>query len=1051
MDIAASLIKLFFGSKADKDRKEVEPYLVKIKAVYPTIEALSNDELRAHSSNLKKQIANFIAADEARIVELKARLELPDTSLSDKEKISKEIDETVKRIDEKIEQKLDELLPEAFAIMKDTARRFAQNETVEVTANDFDRELAATKDFVKIEGDKAIYATHWLAGGNDVRWDMIHYDVQLFGGVVLHKGKIAEMATGEGKTLVATLPVFLNALAGKGVHMVTVNDYLARRDSEWMGPMYQFHGLTVDCIDRHQPNSDARRKAYMADITFGTNNEYGFDYLRDNMASSPKDLVQRKHHYAIVDEVDSVLIDDARTPLIISGPVPKGDDQLFEQYRPAIEHLYNLQKNLVTNLLAESRQLLGEGKNEEGGIKLYRSHKGLPKYKPLIKFLSEQGIKAQMQKTENIYMQDNNRRMPEITDDLYFVIDEKMNSVELTDKGHEALSKYFNEEGFFVLPDIGARIAEIEKEEITPEEKAQKRDAVINDYAVKAERVHTVIQLLKAYAMFEKDVEYVVMDNKVKIVDEQTGRILDGRRYSDGLHQAIEAKERVKVEAATQTFATITLQNYFRMYHKLAGMTGTAETEASEFWSIYKLDVVVIPTNRKVIRDDRQDLVYKTKREKYNAVIEEIVKLVEQGRPVLVGTTSVEISELLSRMLKLRGIKHNVLNAKQHQLEAQIVAEAGRSGQVTIATNMAGRGTDIKLGEGVVELGGLHILGTERHESRRIDNQLRGRSGRQGDPGSSRFYLSLEDDLMRLFGSDRLSGLMQKLGMQEGEPIENNMVSRAIENAQKRVEGHHFEIRKTLLDYDNVMNQQRTVIYSLRRDLMQEPDLEPILNEYLSDLLDDMYAGLEVSKAARDIEDEKPVRARLSEVMNIDRVLPGDAPLPTREEAQELVQSIMAQLREEAGPLYADLLRYFLLEELDRGWKEHLRNMDFLRDGIGLRGYGQRDPKLEYKREGFNMFQELLVHIREGAFRALTRVRVEQRPTEVAEEVVAAPEPEPMFQHKEQPQQLSYSNEPEDLLGAPAQAKAENKPGRNDPCPCGSGKKYKKCCGANEN
>ena len=1050
MDIAASLIKLFFGSKADKDRKEVEPYLVKIKAVYPTIEALSNDELRAHSSNLKKQIANFIAADEARIVELKARLELPDTSLSDKEKISKEIDETVKRIDEKIEQKLDELLPEAFAIMKDTARRFAQNETVEVTANDFDRELAATKDFVKIEGDKAIYATHWLAGGNDVRWDMIHYDVQLFGGVVLHKGKIAEMATGEGKTLVATLPVFLNALAGKGVHMVTVNDYLARRDSEWMGPMYQFHGLTVDCIDRHQPNSDARRKAYMADITFGTNNEYGFDYLRDNMASSPKDLVQRKHHYAIVDEVDSVLIDDARTPLIISGPVPKGDDQLFEQYRPAIEHLYNLQKNLVTNLLAESRQLLGEGKNEEGGIKLYRSHKGLPKYKPLIKFLSEQGIKAQMQKTENIYMQDNNRRMPEITDDLYFVIDEKMNSVELTDKGHEALSKYFNEEGFFVLPDIGARIAEIEKEEITPEEKAQKRDAVINDYAVKAERVHTVIQLLKAYAMFEKDVEYVVMDNKVKIVDEQTGRILDGRRYSDGLHQAIEAKERVKVEAATQTFATITLQNYFRMYHKLAGMTGTAETEASEFWSIYKLDVVVIPTNRKVIRDDRQDLVYKTKREKYNAVIEEIVKLVEQGRPVLVGTTSVEISELLSRMLKLRGIKHNVLNAKQHQLEAQIVAEAGRSGQVTIATNMAGRGTDIVLGEGVLELGGLHILGTERHESRRIDNQLRGRSGRQGDPGSSRFYLSLEDDLMRLFGSDRLSGLMQKLGMQEGEPIENNMVSRAIENAQKRVEGHHFEIRKTLLDYDNVMNQQRTVIYSLRRDLMQEPDLEPILNEYLSDLLDDMYAGLEVSKAARDIEDEKPVRARLSEVMNIDRVLPGDAPLPTREEAQELVLSIMAQLREEAGPLYADLLRYFLLEELDRGWKEHLRNMDFLRDGIGLRGYGQRDPKLEYKREGFNMFQELLVHIREGAFRALTRVRVEQRPTEVAEEVVAAPEPEPMFQHKEQPQQLSYSNEPEDLLGAPAQAKAENKPGRNDPCPCGSGKKYKKCCGANE-
>ena len=788
MDIAASLIKLFFGSKADKDRKEVEPYLVKIKAVYPTIEALSNDELRARSSNLKKQIANFIAADEARIVELKARLELPDTSLSDKEKISKEIDETVKRIDEKIEQKLDELLPEAFAIMKDTARRFAQNETVEVTANDFDRELAATKDFVKIEGDKAIYATHWLAGGNDVRWDMIHYDVQLFGGVVLHKGKIAEMATGEGKTLVATLPVFLNALAGKGVHMVTVNDYLARRDSEWMGPMYQFHGLTVDCIDRHQPNSDARRKAYMADITFGTNNEYGFDYLRDNMASSPKDLVQRKHHFAIVDEVDSVLIDDARTPLIISGPVPKGDDQMFEQYRPAIESLYNLQKNLVTALLAEARQLISEGKNDEGGVKLYRAHKGLPKYKPLIKYLSEQGVKALMQKTENTYMQDNNRRMPEITDDLYFVIDEKLNSVELTDKGHEALSKYFNEDGFFVMPDIGAEVAELEKSSLTPEEKAQKRDEVINDYSIKSERVHTVIQLLKAFAMFEKDIEYVVMDNKVKIVDEQTGRILEGRRYSDGLHQAIEAKEHVKVEAATQTFATITLQNYFRMYHKLGGMTGTAETEASEFWSIYKLDVVVIPTNRKVVRDDRQDLIYKTKREKYNAVIEEIVKLVEAGRPVLVGTTSVEISELLSRMLKLRGIRHNVLNAKQHALEAQVVAEAGRSGQVTIATNMAGRGTDIKLTPEVKAAGGLAIIGTERHESRRVDRQLRGRAGRQGDPGSSQFFVSLEDDLMRLFGSGRIASMMDRMGLKEGEVIQAGMMTKATAGIRRRDE-----------------------------------------------------------------------------------------------------------------------------------------------------------------------------------------------------------------------------------------------------------------------
>ena len=699
MDFLSKIIKLFFGSKAEKDRKEIEPYVQKVRDVYPSIEALSNDELRARSAALMKKIADFIAGDEAHIVEQKAKLELAETTLSEKEKISKDIDQTTKRIDEKIEQVLDEILPEAFAIMKDTARRFTENESVVVTANDFDRDLAATKDFVTIEGDKAIYATHWTAGGNDLKWEMVHYDVQLFGGVVLHKGKISEMATGEGKTLVATLPVFLNALARKGVHVVTVNDYLARRDSEWMGPMYEFHGLSVDCIDKHQPNSDARRKAYLADITFGTNNEYGFDYLRDNMASSPKDLVQRKHHYAIVDEVDSVLIDDARTPLIISGPVPKGDDQMFENYRPAIEHLYSLQKNMVTTLVAESRKLFGEGKTDEGGFLLYRAHKGLPKYKPLIKFLSEPGVKVQFQKTENTYMQDNNRRMPEITDELFFIIDEKMNSVELTDKGHEILSKYFNEEGFFVLPDIGSEVAELEKQGLSAEEKLQKKDALINDYSIKSERVHTVNQLLKAYSMFEKDVEYVVMDNKVKIVDEQTGRILDGRRYSDGLHQAIEAKERVKVEAATQTFATITLQNYFRMYHKLAGMTGTAETEASEFWNIYKLDVVVIPTNRPVIRDDRQDLVYKTAREKYNAVIEEVIRLVEAKRPVLVGTTSVEISELLSRMLKLRGIKHNVLNAKQHQLEAQIVAEAGRAGQVTIATNMAGRGTDIKLTE----------------------------------------------------------------------------------------------------------------------------------------------------------------------------------------------------------------------------------------------------------------------------------------------------------------------------------------------------------------
>ena len=793
------------------------------------------------------------------------------------------------------ERTLDDLLPEVFALVREASRRVM---------------------------------------------GMRHYDVQLVGGIVLHRGKIAEMKTGEGKTLVATLPVALNALSGKGVHVVTVNDYLATRDAQWMGKLYNFLGLSVGVIVNGL-DDQARKEAYGADITYGTNNEFGFDYLRDNMKFYATQLVQRGHNFAIVDEVDSILIDEARTPLIISG----ASDESVGMYR-AMDQIV--------------RQLGPED----------------------------------------------------------YTVDEKARTAMLSEEGVAHCEALLHVDNLFDPANITQQ--------------------------------HCILQALKAHHVFKRDVDYIVQNDKVVIVDEFTGRLMDGRRYSDGLHQALEAKENVTIAAENQTLASITFQNYFRMYDKLAGMTGTADTEAVEFHQIYNLEVVSIPPNKPMQRKDYPDLIYRTRKEKYDAIIEAIRELYEKGQPVLVGTISIETSEMLSQRLKKLNIPHSVLNAKQHAREAEIVAQAGQKGHVTIATNMAGRGTDIKLGEGVVELGGLHILGTERHESRRIDNQLRGRSGRQGDPGSSRFYLSLEDDLMRLFGSDRLSGLMQKLGMQEGEPIENNMVSRAIENAQKRVEGHHFEIRKTLLDYDNVMNQQRTVIYSLRRDLMQEPDLEPILNEYLSDLLDDMYAGLEVSKAARDIEDEKPVRARLSEVMNIDRVLPGDAPLPTREEAQELVLSIMAQLREEAGPLYADLLRYFLLEELDRGWKEHLRNMDFLRDGIGLRGYGQRDPKLEYKREGFNMFQELLVHIREGAFRALTRVRVEQRPTEVAEEVVAAPEPEPMFQHKEQPQQLSYSNEPEDLLGAPAQAKAENKPGRNDPCPCGSGKKYKKCCGANE-
>ena len=1094
MDIVASLIKMVFGSKADKDRKEIEPYIQKIKAVYPEIEALSNDGLRARSEELKRRIADYIAADEARIAELRAQLEKPETTLGEKEKISKEIDELTKRIDDRIEEKLDEILPEAFAIMKDTARRFAQNETVEVTANDFDRELAATKDFVRIEGDKAVYATHWLAGGNDVKWDMIHYDVQLFGGVVLHKGKIAEMATGEGKTLVATLPVFLNALARKGVHLVTVNDYLARRDSEWMGPMYQFHGLSVDCIDKHQPNSEARRKAYMADITFGTNNEYGFDYLRDNMASSPKDLVQRKHHFAIVDEVDSVLIDDARTPLIISGPVPKGDDQLFEQYRPAIEHLYNLQKNLVTNLVAESRQLLAGEKSEEGGIRLYRAHKGLPKYKPLIKFLSETGIKAQMQKTENVYMADNNRRMPEITDDLYFVIDEKLNSVELTDKGHEVLSKYFNEDGFFVLPDIGSAVADIEKSGLTPEEKAQKRDELIADYSVKSERVHTVIQLLKAYAMFEKDIEYVVMDNKVKIVDEQTGRILDGRRYSDGLHQAIEAKERVKVEAATQTFATITLQNYFRMYHKLSGMTGTAETEASEFWSIYKLDVVVIPTNRPVIRDDRQDLIYKTKREKYNAVIEEIVRLVGQGRPVLVGTTSVEISELLSRMLKLRGIRHNVLNAKQHQLEAQIVSEAGRPGQVTIATNMAGRGTDIKLTPEVKQAGGLAIIGTERHESRRVDRQLRGRAGRQGDPGSSQFFVSLEDDLMRLFGSGRIAAMMDRMGLKEGEVIQAGMMTRAIERAQKKVEENNFGIRKRLLEYDDVMNSQREVIYTRRRHALYGERVEIDLNNIMYDFADNFVEthegcdfedfrfelireiSVEPTFDAQTYEDAKP--AQLAELLVTDiraayerrAKAVADTVRPVMQRIYEdkkdqldsniyfpitdghLGYNVPVNLRRckesDGAEIYKVFSKVVMFTTIDDAWREHLREMDDLRQSVQNATYEQKDPLLIYKFESFGLFSKMLIEVNRDVLAVLNKAYIPTRDQNA----------EAVQRERQQRAKVDVNKLQASRMQAAAQAgqgekqkpmpvHVEKKVGRNDPCPCGSGKKYKNCHG----
>ena len=1096
MDILSNVIKLFFGSKTDKDRKQIEPYVRKIKEIYPSIEQLSNDELREHSAALMKRIADFIAADEAHIVEQKDKLEHADISLSEKEKISKDIEVTTKRIDEKIEQQLDEILPEAFAIMKDTARRFTQNETVVVTATDFDRNLAAHKDFVTIEDDKAIYQTHWTAGGNDLKWEMIHYDVQLFGGVVLHKGKIAEMATGEGKTLVATLPVFLNALARKGVHVVTVNDYLARRDSEWMGPMYEFHGLSVDCIDKHQPNSEARRKAYMADITFGTNNEYGFDYLRDNMASSPKDLVQRKHHYAIVDEVDSVLIDDARTPLIISGPVPKGDDQMFENYRPAIEHLYNIQKNMVTALVAEARRLFSEGKPDEGGVLLYRAHKGLPKYKPIIKFLSEQGIKVQFQKTENIYMQDNNRRMPEITDELYFVIDEKLHSVELTDKGHEVLSKYFNEDKFFVLPDIGTEVAELEKSDMTIEEKAQRKDEIINDYSIKSERVHTVNQLLKAYSMFEKDVEYVVMDNKVKIVDEQTGRILDGRRYSDGLHQAIEAKERVKVEAATQTFATITLQNYFRMYHKLAGMTGTAETEASEFWNIYKLDVVVIPTNRPVIRDDREDLIYKTKREKYSAVIDEVVRLVEAKRPVLVGTTSVEISELLSRMLKLRGIKHNVLNAKQHQLEAQVVAEAGRVGQVTIATNMAGRGTDIKLSPEAKEAGGLAIIGTERHESRRVDRQLRGRAGRQGDPGSSQFFVSLEDDLMRLFGSERIASLMDKMGIQEGEVIQAPMMTKAIERAQKKVEENNFGIRKRLLEYDDVMNSQREVIYTRRRHALYGEQIEIDLNNIMYDYAEsfmETHEGMDFESFSFElirevalqptfdeakynsakpkeiveliVEDLRTLFARRQKAvadtvrktmeaiykdneLTMDRVI--HFPITDGHLGFHVPVELQRCKDTDGMEIYKVFSKIVLFTTIDDAWREHLREMDELRQSVQNAQYEQKDPLLIYKLESYQLFSKMLQKVNREALAIMNKAYIPVRENN----------PDAVQQQRQQKAKVDVNKLQASRMAAaaaagqaekskPAPIKVEKKVGRNDPCPCGSGKKYKHCHGKN--
>ena len=1092
-----------FGNKSTRDMKEIQPWVDKIKAAYPEVEKLDNDGLRAKTQELKQYIYNSATQERAKVEELKASIE--SIELEDREEVFVQIDKLEKEILEIYEKALEEVLPVAFSIVKDTARRFTENEEIVVTATDFDRTLAATKDFVRIEGDKAIYQNHWNAGGNDTIWNMIHYDVQLFGGVVLHKGKIAEMATGEGKTLGATLPVFLNALTGNGVHVVTVNDYLAKRDSEWMGPLYMFHGLSVDCIDRHQPNSDARRQAYLADITFGTNNEFGFDYLRDNMAISPKDLVQRQHNYAIVDEVDSVLIDDARTPLIISGPVPKGEDQLFESLCPLVERLVEAQKVLATKYLTDAKRLIASDDKkevEEGFLALFRSHKALPKNKALIKFLSEQGIKAGMLKTEEIYMEQNNKRMHEATDPLYFVIEEKMNSVDLTDKGVDLITGNSDDPTLFVLPDIAAQLSELENEkDLSDEQKLEKKDALMTNYAIKSERVHTINQLLKAYTMFEKDDEYVVIDGQVKIVDEQTGRIMEGRRYSDGLHQAIEAKERVKVEAATQTFATITLQNYFRMYHKLSGMTGTAETEAGELWDIYKLDVVVIPTNRPIARKDMNDRVYKTKREKYKAVIEEIEQLVNAGRPVLVGTTSVEISEMLSKMLTMRKIEHNVLNAKLHQREADIVAKAGLQGTVTIATNMAGRGTDIKLSPEVKAAGGLAIIGTERHESRRVDRQLRGRAGRQGDPGSSVFFVSLEDDLMRLFSSDRIAGVMDRLGFQEGEMIEHKMISNSIERAQKKVEENNFGIRKRLLEYDDVMNKQRTVVYTKRRHaLMGERIGMDIVNmiwdrcaaaiennaEYENckfDLLqtlamdapftEEEFRSEKKEKLAERTFDEamanfKRKSERLAQIANpvIKQVYENQGhmyeniliPITDGKRMYNISCNLKAAYESESKEVVKSFEKSILLHVIDEAWKENLRELDELKHSVQNASYEQKDPLLIYKLESVNLFDTMVNKINNQTVSILMRgqIPVQEAPEQAQRVEVreAAPERrQDLSKYREQKQDLNDPNQQAAAQQDTREAvkrepvRAEKTVGRNDPCPCGSGKKYKNCHG----
>jgi len=1088
--------KKMLGSKSQRDIREIDPIVQRAILACDQVRTLSNNELRELTADFKRRISAHIASKEGEIADLKAQINGEDVEIDEKERLYGVLDKLEKESYELTQEILMEILPEAFAVVKETARRFHENEFIEVTATQFDRDLAARKANVEIVGENAHFKNTWIAGGNMLKWDMVHYNCQLIGGVVLHEGKIAEMATGEGKTLVATLPMYLNALPGKGVHIVTVNDYLAKRDSEWMGPLFEFHGLRVDCIDRHEPNSQARRNAYLADITYGTNNEFGFDYLRDNMTSNPEELVQRPHNYAIVDEVDSVLIDDARTPLIISGPTPKGENQLFDELKPNVTKLYNAQRNLVTRLLAEAKTLSEDPNNDEkmkrAGEQLLRAHHGLPKNKALIKFLSEPGMKALLLKTENFYLAEQAKNMHIIDDELYFVIDEKNNTIELREKGIDVLTESYDDPGFFILPDIGSVIADLERQNISDAEKLDKKDALMRDYSVKTERVHTVNQLLKAYALFEKDIEYVVMDNKVKIVDEQTGRILEGRRYSDGLHQAIEAKENVKIEAATQTYATITLQNYFRMYKKLAGMTGTAETEAGELWDIYKLDVVVIPTNKPVVRDDREDLVYKTKREKFNAVIDEIERLVNGGRPVLVGTTSVETSELLSRMLKRKNIPHNVLNAKLHAREADIVAEAGRAGTVTIATNMAGRGTDIKLGPGVKDAGGLAIIGTERHESRRVDRQLRGRAGRQGDPGSSQFFVSLEDDLMRMFGSDRIAKIMDRMGIKEGEVIQHSMITKSIERAQKKVEENNFGIRKRLLEYDDVMNIQREAIYKKRfhalfgdrlavdisnmiydvcetivldahdkrdfmafkLDLLKEFAADPPVpenefdsmgsNDLVGKLYDHIYKRYK-AKCENIAMKTYPVIMNVFE--NESRYENIAIPVTDGLRTMQAVANLKRAYEDKGKEVVLSIEKGIVLGMIDNAWKEHLREMDDLKQSVQNAAYEQKDPLLIYKFESFELFKSMV----QRTNKEITSFLIKADVPIAADNVREAQAPRKLDRSRmkeERSDLLSQANSNTQERSKPQPVKVEKKVGRNDPCPCGSGKKYKNCHGA---